>query len=191
MSKETGKIVVLLAHPDLTKSKANKALFDTIRHLDEVVVYDLYGEDKVIFSADTWREIMKEASALVFQFPLYWLSAPYKVKKWQDEVFTHLSQTPSVQNKPMMVVTTTGSENDAYRSGGRNEFTIDEILRPYEVAALHAGMQWQTPLVVYGLNTNDAENNVIKGCNQYTERLKDILNINNKERLEEDWSFAY
>ena len=39
-----------------------------------------------------------------------------------------------------MVVTTAGSEHDAYRSGGRNRFTVDELLRPYQASAVHAGM---------------------------------------------------
>ena len=55
-----------------------------------------------------------------------------------------------------MVVTTAGSEHDAYRSGGRNRFTVDELLRPYQASAVHAGMIWQTPLVVYGMGTSEA-----------------------------------
>ena len=61
------------------------------------------------------------------------MSAPSLLKKWQDEVFTFLSKTPAVAGKPLTVVTTTGSEYEAYRSGGRNRFTTDELLRPYQV----------------------------------------------------------
>ena len=75
------------------------------------------------------------------------MSAPSLLKKWQDEVFTHLSKTPAVAGKPLMIVTTTGSEYDAYRSGGRNRFTTDELLRPYQGSAIHSGMAWQTPIV--------------------------------------------
>ena len=36
-------------------------------------------------------------------------------------------KTPAVAGKPLTVVTTTGSEYEAYRSGGRNRFTVDEL----------------------------------------------------------------
>ena len=79
--------------------------------------------------------LYRQASALVFQFPLYWMSAPSLLKKWQDEVFTYLAKTPAVAGKALLVAVTTGSEYSAYRSGGRNNFTMDELLRPYQASA--------------------------------------------------------
>ena len=101
------------------------------------------------------------------------------VKKWQDEVFTHLSKTPAVAGKPLMIVTTTGSEYDAYRSGGRNRFTTDELLRPYQGSAIHSGMAWQTPIVVYGMGTADAGKNIAEGANSYKQRIEMLINSSN------------
>ena len=42
MDKGIKQVVVLLAHPDIQKFTANKALMDAIKELEEVAVYNLY-----------------------------------------------------------------------------------------------------------------------------------------------------
>ena len=98
MDKGIKQVVVLLAHPDIKSSQANKALMDAIKELEEVAVYNLYEmRPEDAFNVDSWSKIISQASAIVFQFPLYWMSAPSLLKKWQDEVFTYLAKTPAVQ----------------------------------------------------------------------------------------------
>ena len=86
--------------------------------------------------------------------------------------------------KPLLVVTTTGSEFDAYRSGGRNRFTVDELLRPYQGGAVHAGMVWQTPFVVYGMGTPDAEKNIALAADLYKKRVMALIG---KDKSEDSW----
>ena len=57
-------------------------------------------------------------------------------------------------------------------------FTVDELLRPYQASAVHAGMVWQTPVVAYGMGTADAGKNIAEGVNDY--KLK-IESLNRKE----------
>lgn len=118
MDKGIKQVVILLAHPDIKSSQANKALMDAVKEMEEVAIYNLYEmrpEDS--YNIDLWSKIISQASALVFQFPLYWMSAPSLLKKWQDEVFTYLAKTPAVAGKALLVAVTTGSEYSAYRSG--------------------------------------------------------------------------
>ena len=42
MNDVSKKVVVLLAHPNLKESQANKALADAVKDIDGVMVYDLY-----------------------------------------------------------------------------------------------------------------------------------------------------
>jgi nitrogen regulatory protein PII len=70
-------------------------------------------------------------------------------------------------------------EFDAYRSGGRNGFTTDELLRPYQGSAIHSGMVWQTPIVVYGMGTADAGKNIAEGANTYRQRVEMLVNSSN------------
>lgn len=173
MDEKRKQVVVLLAHPHLKESQANKALAEAISDMEAVAIYDLYemrAED--VFNVEAWSGIISHASALVFQFPFYWMSAPYLLKRWLDEVFTSLAKTPAVAGKALMVATTTGSDSDSYRSGGRKQFTVDELLRPYQASAIHAGMVWQTPLVVYGMGTSEAGKNIAKGADAYKQRIE-------------------
>lgn len=176
MNKDSKQVVVLLAHPNLKESQANKALMDAISDMEEVAIYNLYEmHDEDAFNVDTWSTIISHASALVFQFPFRWMSAPSLLKKWQDEVFTYLANTPAVAGKTLMVATTTGSECDAYRSGGRNHFTVDELLRPYQACAAHAGMIWQTPLVIYGMGTTENCKHIAEGSNRYKQLIEALI----------------
>ena len=175
MNKELGHVVILLAHPNLRESSANKELLDAVKELDNVSVYNLYDEKDETFNADEWSRILTEASALIFQFPFHWMSAPYMLKRWEDEVLTQLARTPSVAGKPLMVVVTTGSESDAYRSGGKNRFTVDELLRPYQASAILSGMVWQTPLIIYGTGNDDPAKNIAQGAIQYRKAVDELL----------------
>ena len=179
MNKDLRKVVILLAHPNMKESQANKALIDAVSDIEGVAVFNLYDQQGASFDVDEWSKIISDASALIYQFPFHWMAAPSLLKKWQDEVFTFLSKTPAVAGKPLTVVTTTGSEYEAYRSGGRNRFTVDELLRPYQVSAIHSGMSWQTPVVVYGMGTADAGKNIAEGANLYKQRVEMLIGSSN------------
>ena len=158
MNDVSKKVVVLLAHPNLKESQANKALADAVKDIDGVMVYDLYEYQDQSFDVNVWSTIISDASMVVFQFPFHWMS-----------------KTPAVAGKPLQIVTTTGSEYAAYRSGGRNCFTMDELLRPYQGCAIHAGMTWQTPLVVYGMGSADASRNIATGVEVYRKMVETVL----------------
>lgn len=183
---ETGNVLVLLAHPKLNESRANKELIDFVKHEDGVFVFDLYEHETEEFDLDFWSRQVADASALILQFPLYWMSAPYMLKRWQDEVFYYLSQSPIVLGKPCMLVVTTGSEYESYRSGGKNRFTIDEILRPYQASVLRAGMVWQTPIVVYAAGAEDAGKRISICASKYKEMIEELL-VNSQRTILAEW----
>ena len=172
VDKNNNDILILLVHPDLKNSKANKALINAVEDLPNVKVIDLYDTP---MDVEYYKKALNEAKAVIFQFPFYWASAPSVLKKWCDEIFTSFGQTPVIQKKPLLVVTTTGSEYEAYRAGGRNQFTIDELLRPYQLLANHSGMIWQTPFVVYGVGLPNGEESIAMGAKAYRERIETLL----------------
>ena len=55
-------------------------------------------------------------------------------------------------------------------------FTMDELLRPYQLMATYSGMEWRTPFVVYGMSTEQADENLVTACKQYKEVLLSLLN---------------
>ena len=159
-------VLILLAHPDMTSSKANAAMIEAVKDLSFVRIINIY---EAPFEAGTYTEAFREAKHVVFQFPFYWASAPHMLKKWCDELFGAILSNPGVKGKTLTVATTTGSEYEAYRSGGRNMYTMDELLRPYQLLANHSGMVWQTPFVLYGTSLPDAEDRIKKGAIAYKE----------------------
>lgn len=165
-------VLILLAHPNYGESKANKFLAEKVKGLPGVTMKDLYSEP---FTVENYLEAFRNADVLVFQFPFYWGSAPSMLKKWLDEIFMALFDKVGVKGKQLLVVTTTGSEYEAYRSGGRDRFTMDELLRPYEFTALYAGMDYLTPLVVYSTAAPDAQKYIEEGAEKYVALLEKLV----------------
>jgi glutathione-regulated potassium-efflux system ancillary protein KefG len=161
------KVLILLAHPNYGESKANKALIEAVKGLPGVTVANVYDTP---FTIATYRDLLEGAVAVVFQFPFYWASAPSQLKKWIDEIF--IGMVEQIKGVKLMVSVTTGSEYEAYRSGGRNQYTIDELLRPYQLLANHSGMIWQTPSTVYGASLPTAAHSIAAGAVAYKERIE-------------------
>ena len=133
------------------------------------MIKDIYAEP---FTVDNYYDAVKRADIIVFQFPFYWGSAPSLLKKWTDEIFMELYENPGVSGKSLMIATTAGSEYEAYRAGGRDMFTMDELLRPYQFTALYAGMGYITPFVVYSVSAPNAEDYIKKGASEYQSVLE-------------------
>jgi len=157
-------VVILIAHPDFGQSKANKALMNAVKDMQKVTIIELYTAP---FTVEYYKKALSGAGTIVFQFPFYWASAPSQLKKWCDEILMAL--TEDVKGKKLQIATTTGSEYEAYRSGGKNQYTIDELLRPYQLLANHSGMQWQTPFALYGMSLPDAGKRIEAGTVAYKE----------------------
>ena len=124
MDKDLKKVVVLLAHPNMENSQANKALLDAIKDIEDVAIFNLYEMlEQDILNMDAWSRIISHANAVVYQFPFYWMS-------------------------------------------------------------VHAGMVWQTPFVVYGMGTPDAEKNIALAADLYKKRVMALIG---KDKSEDSW----
>ena len=169
------RALLLVAHPDWQTSRANRALLEALNGMSGVRIVNLYDYAGKSYDLSEFRAWVSEAKSLIFQFPFYWASAPSEMKRWIDEVFTSLAHEEVVKGKKLLVATTAASEFSSYRSGGRNRFTIDELLRPYQMTANHSGMVWQTPFVVYGLAGELGEQNLKKGVEIYPRVIAGLM----------------
>lgn len=168
------KIVILLAHPDIKKSHMNATLAQAAATVEGVQVINIYDYP---VTPDTYREAIKRAKGIVYEFPCYWMSAPHLLKQWTDEVFMAFTQEGLIEGKEFMVAVTTGSEEAAYRHDGRNLYTMEEYMRPYEGQANHAKMKWNKPFVVYGNHTDmkKAEADLQAGAERYKQVLSALV----------------
>lgn len=148
---------LILSHPNLAASKANRALVDAVRGLPGIEVAHLealYPDGRIDAETETRR--LLDADRIVLQFPMYWYSTPPLLKQWQDDVLTpilYLKPEIGAQlaGKPLRIVTTTAGEAEAYRPDGRNLFTVEQLFAPLRAMANRSGFAWETPFVAHDM----------------------------------------
>lgn len=149
------KVLVILAHPQLSSSRINARLYTALRDSEEVTVHQIY-EEYPDWKIDVSREqdLLGSHDRIVFQFPLYWYSTPPLLKKWQDDVLTYGwaygQGGDNLRGKQFLIATSIGGHPEVYRAGGRNHFTISELLRPLQATANICGMHYLPTFVTGG-----------------------------------------
>lgn len=133
----------------------NRALRDAIGDLPGVRIHDLY-ENYPDFHIDIEHEkaALLEADVIVFQHPMYWYSCPPLMKVWMDDVleygFAYGSGGVALRGKTWLQAISTGGPESAYLRQGLHEFTIPELLRPFEKTAYLCGMVPHEPFLIQG-----------------------------------------
>lgn len=149
------KTLVLVFHPDLSRSRANAALLSAARELptDAVTVrdeYALYPNGRIDVAAE--QRLVEEHDRIVLQFPLYWYSSPALLKEWEDKVleygWAYGTDGEALAAKQIMVATTAGGPESEYQPVDDGA-TIDEVLSPYRMMARYTHAVWLKPFVVF------------------------------------------
>lgn len=155
--------LILLFHPDLSRSRANAALARAAEAVPGTEVVDMQARFPA--GLDMARDGRAEAARLidarqiVLQFPLHWYTPPPLLQSWQAAVLTRMmyllpdTEGAALAGKRLMVAVTTGGKADTYRDGGRNLFPIPEILVPLRATANRCGLAWSRHFVLH-----DADN---------------------------------
>lgn len=170
------KILLLSCHPDIQNSFGNKTLLNAVKDLDGLTVMDVYKEN---FTVETYRKAFDEADILLFQFPLYWGSAPSMLKKWSDEIFIKLIDNMAGKGKKIMVAVTCGAAKSEFCSTGYNLYPIETLVSPYHLQANFSGMGWLPPFAVYDMeNAELKEKSAKEGAAEYRKLLTYIINEN-------------
>ncbi|MBB6637736.1 NAD(P)H-dependent oxidoreductase [Cohnella thailandensis] len=168
-------IMVISAHPDLSRSRANRTLAKKLKEEKNLLYRDLYTEyPDWHIDAQKEQRLLLAYDRIVLQFPLYWYSCPPLLKKWFDDVFTfgwaYGTGGDRLRGKEFMIVTAAGGTAESYRSGGDNEFTISELLRPIQRTITKCNGTYLPVFVTY---------NADKGTDDYlaaeAERLSELI----------------
>lgn len=169
------KIMVIAAHPQLDRSRANQALLGELKEDAGIFIRDLYREYPD-WNIDVEKEhrLLLEHDRIVLQFPFYWYSCPPLLKKWFDDVLTFgWAYGPGgdrLLGKEFLVGTTAGGPDRSYRAGGDNRFTVDELLRPIERTLTRCNGTYLPAFVVYDANQSaDAE--LAREARRYAEHI--------------------
>jgi len=142
------KTLVIVGHPKVAESTTQQLFKAGVASSDDITWHQLTETLDVILE----QALLLQADRVVFQFPLYWYSAPALLKHWQDTVLTtkfSVGTAYSLAGKELGLVISTGAAKKEFQSGADEQFTMSEILRPYEALANKTKMKYLTPLVVY------------------------------------------
>jgi glutathione-regulated potassium-efflux system ancillary protein KefG len=154
------KTLILLFHPDLSKSKVNAALTAAARQLPDIEVVDMqscYADGAINTDADATVEIARLLSAdqIVLQFPIQWYATPPLLKSWLDAVLTRMfyinyeTEGRLLEGKPVMIAATAGNSRSSYSPKGQNQFTPAQMLTPLRMMANRCGLTWIEPFIVF------------------------------------------
>jgi glutathione-regulated potassium-efflux system ancillary protein KefG len=171
-----GKVLVLLAHPVLERSRVNRRLAEAAAGLEGVTVHDLY-ETYPTLSIDARREqaLLLRHQAVVLQHPFYWYSSPALLKEWQDIVLEHGwaygKGGNNLAGKVLVSAITTGGPAMAYRKDGYNRFTLKELLAPFDQTAHLCGMKYLAPFALHGSLRFETPEEVVPHTTRYVRLL--------------------
>ncbi|KOY77387.1 uncharacterized protein RZ75_01990 [Apilactobacillus kunkeei] len=147
------KTLVLVSHPKYDNSMTEaflKQCQSDIENVDWVVLDNIQTE--FTFDKEQEQQRLTQYDRILFQFPMYWYSAPALMKKYEDDVFTKnfiaYEQEGALKGKEMGIITTLGDPIKDYQVGGREGFSISELLKPYQAIAQRGQMKFLKPFVI-------------------------------------------
>ena len=155
------EVLVLVAHPELEQSRANRRMLLAARSLRAVAppgridvrdLYALYPDYLIDVAAE--QAALAAAKLVVWQQPIHWYGMPPLLKLWVDEVLSfgwaYGPGGTAIRGKDLWLVATTGGPEDSYRPDSYNRYFFDAFMPPYEQTAALCGMRFLPPLMLHG-----------------------------------------
>lgn len=151
------RVLLIVAHPDLSQSKANAALIEAVRDLPHVTVHDLYTTyPDFQIDVEAEQALLAEHDVIVFQHPLYWYNTTPLLKQWQDMVltigwaFTVDGSASQLAGKKAIVAVTAGVPEEYYTPDGQNGTTLEALLDNWRATLRLCEFDIQPMITLYG-----------------------------------------
>jgi glutathione-regulated potassium-efflux system ancillary protein KefF len=178
-------VLVLVAHPQLEQSRANRRLMQSAAALSfgddaggrrpRVVVRDLYAlYPDYLIDVAAEQAVLADVRLVVWQHPIHWYHMPPLMKLWVDDVldfgWAYGPDGTALRGKDLWLVATTGGPEDSYRPDRYNRYFFDAFLPPYEQTAALCGMRFLPPLLLHGTH-RASEAQIREHAAVYAQRL--------------------
>ena len=151
------KTLIIAGHPDLSSSVANATILGELeKALPESEIRklgELYPDGNIDIEAE--QKALLEADLIVWQFPFWWYSMPWLMKKWLDEVFVHgfaHGSQGKLGGKKLLVSFTTGAPAAAYTGGEGALGDISKMLDAFSATAALCKLDYQGALYIHGVS---------------------------------------
>lgn len=182
---QTLRILVLFAHPRFENSNTHKALFAAyvgIPNLEIRDLYELYPDFNIDIAAE--KEALERNDLIIWQHPLYWYSCPPLLKQWIDMVlefgWAYGPGGHALAGKYFLQVVSSGGSREVYATEGRNRFTLNTFLTPFNQTVQLCKAHYLPPYAVQGTHRLG-----VKELAEHTKNYRAILEIlQNKPDLE-------
>ncbi len=174
----SNKVLVIFAHPSFESSRINRAMVSAIPQ-ENVSFHDLYEhypEQMIDIPAE--QALIELYDVVVFQHPLYWFSCPALMKNWIDSVLTYNwaygPEGVALKGKSWVHAISSGGAAGVYQRMAYNQFSIAELLRPFEQTAALCAMDYLQPFLTQDAN-NMNEEDLQRSVNRYAQWLRDLV----------------
>ena len=174
------RLLVILAHPALERSRANRAMAVAVEFTPQARLHDLYETyPDFLLDVPAEQQRLRAPHTVVLQFPLYWYSSPALLKEWLDLVWSHgfaYGETGrALRGKTLAVACTTGARDTTFGTFCQERCRVEDFLLPFEATARQCGMRWAEPFVAHGAALlGDTElRRVVKGYQGWLKALAD------------------
>ena len=147
--------LVNVFHPDLEASAVNATWIETLRQSGDVTI-NLQYTNYPDWSFDVAREqqLLVEHDVIVLQFPFLWYSVPPLMKKWFDDILTYGlaygTEGEALKGKKAILAISTGCAESTYRTGGDNNYSMQDLLKPIQQTLELTQMDYAAPFVFHG-----------------------------------------
>jgi glutathione-regulated potassium-efflux system ancillary protein KefF len=180
------EILVLVAHPELEESRANRRLLRAAQALQQasrpgrLAVRDLYAlYPDYLIDVGAEQQALAAARLVVWQQPIRWYGMPPLLKLWLDDVLTfgwaYGPAGTALRGKDLWLVASTGGPEESYRPDSYNRYFFDAFMPPYEQTAALCGMRFLPPLVLHGAH-KASEAELGAHAEAYVQRLAEYPN---------------
>ncbi|MEP7303845.1 MAG: NAD(P)H-dependent oxidoreductase [Caldimonas sp.] len=189
------EILVLVAHPELEQSRANRRMLLEARSLQTVLapgriavrdLYALYPDYLIDVAAE--QAALAAARLVVWQQPIHWYGMPPLLKLWVDDVLSfgwaYGPGGAALRGKDLWLVATTGGPEESYRPDSYNRYFFDAFMPPYEQTAALCGMRFLPPLLLHGAH-KASEAEIVTHARTYAQQLAAYPRWPELETLEE------
>lgn len=163
------RVTIFCGHPEIENSASHQFLKTSV---PKAVDYIAIERSPTAEQIQDYQQQFLASDRVFLEFPLYWYQAPGMISEWCeavfDETFTRqLRQMDAA--KDFGVIISVGQPEAAYRAGGREGFSLSEILKPFEAIAHHFHFNYVAPFVLsqYMYMTDEARREKLVAFHQH------------------------